>query len=67
MADVVIDLFVNSGSFSAAKERVHYVERLNVWDPSYSGRIKKAVKMNSQVGSSWGVPAQVDALVKKWK
>lgn len=67
MADVVIDLFINSGSFSTAKERVEYVERLKVWDPSYSARIKKAVKTNSQVGSSWGVPEQVDALVKKWK
>jgi hypothetical protein len=35
MADVVIDLFVTSGSFATAKERVGYVERLKVWDPSY--------------------------------
>jgi TIR domain len=67
MADVIIDLFVNSGSFSTAKERMEYVERLKVWDTSYSARITKAVKTNSQVGSSWGVPEQVDALVKKWK
>lgn len=67
MADVVIDLFVNSGSFASAKERIAYVERLKVWDASYSPRIKKAVKTNSQIGSSWGVPEQVEKLVKKWK
>ncbi len=67
MADIVIDLFVNSASFATAKTRVTYVERLNVWDPSYSARIKKAVKTNDQIASSWGVPEQVEALIKKWK
>jgi hypothetical protein len=66
MADVVIDLFVKSGSFATAKERVTYVERLKVWDPSYSARIEKAVKVNDQIGGSWGVPDQVANLVKKW-
>lgn len=67
MADVVIDLFVNSGSFASARERVAYVERLKVWDASYSARIRKAVKTNGQIGSSWGVPEQVEKIVKKWK
>jgi len=67
MADVVIDLFVNSSSFAAAKERIGYVERLKTWDASYSGRLIKAVKTNNQISGSWGVPAQVDALVEKWK
>ena len=67
MADIVVDLFINSNSFSAAKERIGYVERLNTWDKSYSNRLAKALKINSQISGSWGVPSQVDALLKKWK
>jgi hypothetical protein len=67
MADILIDLFVNSGNFNAAKSRVSYLERLKVWDPSYSVRITKAVKNNSQISGSWGVPDQVTTLIKKWK
>lgn len=67
MSDVVIDLFTNSGSFAAAKERISYVERLKVWDPSYSARLTKAVNTNSQISGSWGVSDQVSALIKKWK
>ena len=36
MAEILIGLFINSGSFQAAKERVGYLERLKIWDPSYS-------------------------------
>lgn len=67
MADVVIDLFVESGSFSTAKERVSYVEQLKIWDPSYTDRIKKALKDNSQIYGSWGVPEQIAAILEKWK
>lgn len=67
MASVLVDLFVNSGSFATAKSRVAYLERLKVWDESFSDRIKKALKTNSQVSGSWGVPDQVNALIKKWK
>lgn len=67
MADVAIDLFVNSGSFGIAKERVGYVERLKIWEPSYSARVEKALKQNDQINGSWGVPAQVTKLLKKWE
>jgi hypothetical protein len=66
MSGILVDLFVNSGSFSTAKIRVGYLERLSVWDPSYSARIAKAVKENDQIKYSWGVPEQVNALLKKW-
>jgi hypothetical protein len=67
MADIVINLFVSSGTFAAAKERVGYVERLKIWDPSYTARIQKALKINDQIYGSWGVPEQVTKLTKKWK
>lgn len=66
MADVIIDMFVTSGSFATAKERVGYVERLKIWDPSYSVRIEKALKQNDQIYGSWGVPEQAAKLLKKW-
>jgi TIR domain len=67
MAAIVVDLFVNSGSFAAAKERVTYVEQLKIWDALYSKRIAKAAKINSQISGSWGVAQQVSALIEKWK
>lgn len=66
MADIVIDLFVNSGSFAAAKERANYVDRLKIWEKSYSDRIEKALKQNDQIYGSWGVPEQVSKLLSKW-
>lgn len=67
MANVVVNLFENSGSFAAAKTRVGYLERLKVWDRTYSDRIKRAVETNNQIAGSWGVPDQVDMLVARWK
>lgn len=66
MADVVISLFENSGSFASAKSRIGFVEQLKVWDKTYSSRLVKAVEKNDQVSGSWGVPEQVKALVAKW-
>lgn len=66
MADAVIDLFVSSGGFSTAKERINYVEGLKVWDADYSSRLKKALKNNNQISGSWGVPDRVKAVIKKW-
>lgn len=66
VADVLVDQFVNSGSFAAAKRRVAYLERLTIWDPSYSARIAKAAEDNDQIRYSWGVPEQVKMLVDKW-
>ena len=67
MADIVIDLFVNSNSFATAKDRIGHVERLKTWDKSYSRRLMRALKTNGQISGSYGVPAQIDALVKQWK
>ncbi len=67
MADVVVDLFINSGNYASAKTRISYLERLKVWEPSYSGRLAKAVKTNSQISGAYGVADQVTKLLKKWK
>jgi hypothetical protein len=66
MSEVVVGLFEQSDSFAEAKSRMGYVEQLEVWEPSFSSRIRNAVKSNSQVEGSWGVPDRVEQLIKKW-
>lgn len=66
MSEVLVGLFEQSGSFADAKARIGYLEDLEVWEASYSARIRSAAKNNSQVSGSWGVPGRVNALVKKW-
>jgi hypothetical protein len=66
MGEVLIGLFEESGSFAQAKARIGYLEDLEIWESSFSTRIRSAAKTNSQVSDSWGVPARVEALVNKW-
>lgn len=66
MGEVLVSLFEDSDSFAEAKQRVGYLEGLEVWDSSFIPRIKNAVKANSQVSGSWHVPERVEKLAKKW-
>jgi nucleoside 2-deoxyribosyltransferase len=66
MSEVLVGLFEQSGSFAEAKERMGYLEDLELWEPSFSTRIRSAAKNNSQIYASWGVPDRVTALVNKW-
>jgi hypothetical protein len=67
MNEVLVTLFEKSGSFAQAKERIGFLEELEVWSPSFSSRVRAAAEANSQISSSWGVPSRVEALLKKWK
>lgn len=66
MAEVLMNLFEDSGSFAAAKVRVSYLEDLAAWDPSFVPRLEAMVDSNSQISGSWGVPERVQKLAKKW-
>ena len=66
MAQVVVTLFEESGSFAEAKARIGYLETLDSWDTSFLTRVQSALKSNSQIWGSWGVPDRVEALVQKW-
>lgn len=66
MAEVLVSLFEESGSFAFAKTRIGYLEELEVWDPSFVHRIEAAANSNSQIEGSWGVPERVRKLAKKW-
>ena len=67
MAEVLISLFQDSGSFAEAKARIGYLEELQIWDPSYSTRIQSALESNSQISSAWEVPDRVQSLIRKWR
>jgi hypothetical protein len=66
MAEVLVTLFEGSNSFADAKDRIGYLEELEVWDPAFIPRIKAAVTSNSQISGSFHVPGRVNALSKKW-
>ena len=66
MAGILMDRFTSSGTFSAAKNRIGYLENLKVWENSFSDRLKEALIENDQISGSWGVPARVEALIEKW-
>lgn len=66
MGELLIGLFEQSGSFAEAKERIAYLEELDFWEPSFSARVRSAVKGNSQVAGAWGVPDRAETLVRKW-
>lgn len=66
MSGILVNLFEQSGSFDTAKMRMGYLEELDYWEASYPARLLSAVKGNPQVADAWGVPARVEALVKKW-
>jgi nucleoside 2-deoxyribosyltransferase len=66
MAEVLVSLFEASGSFAEAKANITYLEELEVWEPSFSERIRAAAKSNSQIINSWSTPVRVEALATKW-
>lgn len=66
MGEVLVRLFEQSGSFLEAKARIAYLEDLDFWDPSFAKRILSAAESNGQINGSWGVPARVEKLAKKW-
>ncbi len=66
MAEVLMNLFEDSGSFVAAKARIGYLEELESWDVAFVPRLETMVESKSQISGSWGVPEWVQKLAKKW-
>ncbi|WP_375458349.1 toll/interleukin-1 receptor domain-containing protein [uncultured Enterovirga sp.] len=65
MQNVLISLLEKSGSFESARVRTGYLEDMTSWHPSFTGRVRAAIRDNTQVGSSWGVPGRLEALIEK--
>ena len=66
MSEAIVSIFETSDSFATAKERMGYLEEIQVCDPSFAGRIRSAVQANSQIDGSWGVPERVKKLLDRW-
>jgi nucleoside 2-deoxyribosyltransferase len=66
MGEVLVGLFEQSRTFADAKSLMGYLEEIEVWEPSFSTRLRSAANSNSQVVGSWGVPGRVESLIKKW-
>ncbi len=66
MGEILIKLFEESSTFNEAKTRIGYLEESEFWEPTFSSRLIEALKNNSQISGSWGVPNRVDLLIQKW-
>ena len=67
MASVCISLFEGSDSFEQSRTRVRYLEEIDNWLPSFSERLRTALKINNQISGSFGVSARVNALIDTHK
>lgn len=67
MSEILISLFENSECYADAKERIGYLEELDMWEPSFATRIRSASNNNPQISEAWGVPEKVKALINKWE
>ncbi len=55
MGEVLVGLFEESGSFADAKVRIAYLEDLEVWEPSFSTRVRSAAGSHGQCFSDRGL------------
>ncbi len=65
MAGIVVTLFIESNSFAEAKCNMAYLEMLQIWDNSYSARLKAAAVENGQISGSYGVTSRLDFATEK--
>ena len=64
MAECIVNLFEDSGSYAESKARIGYLEDLEYWRDDFTTRVTGAAESNPQISGSWGVPARVTKLVK---
>lgn len=57
--------FEHSDSFAEAKDNVTRLDDIQNWTPEMLRRVEAAVKDNFQLNHAWGVPAQVERLLKR--
>ncbi len=67
MSEVLLRMFIRSGTFAQAKTRIGYLEELETWGTDFADRIRKAAEGNSQIVGSWGVSGRAETLAKKWE
>lgn len=66
MSEAVVTSFVNCETYASARERISYLENIEILEPIHIARLKTALKANSQIYDAIGVPDRLKALIKKW-
>jgi TIR domain len=66
MPEILITLLENSKSFDKARTRTGFLEEVESWKTSFTSRLRSAIKNNSQISGSWGVPDRLETLIVKW-
>jgi TIR domain len=65
LTESVVQRFIASDSFFNAKDNFTLLEKIEYWDEHLAKAVKSAVKLNSQIGDAWGLPARVAAFLKR--
>jgi len=61
----LVNKFVRSNTWAQVKTNMSLLEECKFFNPNIPKQLKKAVKENSQIRDSWGVPGRVDALIER--
>ena len=64
VADMLVNLFVESDTFAKAKKHIGLLEKLSHWKQDYNKRLGDAVDENDQIKNSFGVPERVRILIE---
>lgn len=67
MSSSLVSIFENSATFAQAKARIGYLEDMENWREEFASRVEAAAQSNSQISGSFGVPARVTRLLRKWR
>lgn len=65
IADLVLGLFERSPSFDAAKQRMTWLEEMQVWNSEFSKRVVSARANNNQIRAAWGLDVRIDGLLAR--
>jgi len=65
ITDALVKLLADSYSFDRSKILIGYIKQSNFLNSKHVTAMKEAVKNNSQVNGSWGVPEQIAQLAKQ--
>jgi len=65
ITDALVKLLADSYSFDRSKTLIGYIKQSNFLNSKHVTAMKEAVKNNSQVNGSWGVPEQITRLAKQ--
>jgi len=67
ITNALVQQLTDSYSFDRSKRLIDYIKQSNFLTSKHITAMKEAVKNNSQVNGSWGVPKQIEELAKKLK